>query len=132
MDKKQAKLDYKLNPRQMGVFQIRNLTSEKVFITSSIDVPGFINRLKTQLNANAHPSKSLQMDWNELGSESFAFEILEEVSPRNNPDYDYKADLKFLEDLWLEKEEPYGDAGYNEKKMTREERLQMIAANRNK
>ena len=132
MDKKQAKLDYKLNHRQMGVLQIRNLTSGKVFIASSMDMPGFINRITFQLNANAHPSKSLQNDWNELGGDGFAFEILEEVLPRENPDYDYKADIKFLEDLWLEKEAPYGDAGYNEKKMTREERLQMIAANRNK
>jgi hypothetical protein len=132
MDKKQAKLDYKLNPPQMGVFQIRNLTNEKVFITSSMNVPGFINRLTFQLNANAHPSEFLQKDWNESGAEGFAFEILEEVLPRENQDYDYKSDLKFLEDLWLEKEQPYGDQGYNEKKMTREERLQMIAANRNK
>ncbi len=132
MNKKQAKLDYKLNHRQMGVFQIRNLTSGKIFIASSMDLPGFINRITFQLNAGSHPSKSLQKDWNELGSDGFAFEILEEVLPRETPDYDYKADLKFLEDLWLEKEAPYGDAGYNEKKMTREERLQMIAANRNK
>lgn len=132
MDKKQAKLDYKLGRRQMGVFQIRNLSNEKVFIASSLNVPGFINRLKFQLNANAHPSKSLQKDWNELGSESFVFEILEEVFPREQPDYDYKADLEFLEDLWLEKAQPYGDNGYNEKKKTREERLQMIAANRYK
>jgi len=132
MNKKQAKLDYKLNPPQMGVFQIRNMVNEKVFITSSMNVPGFINRITFQLNAGTHPSKSLQKDWNESGAEGFAFEILEEVLPGNNPDYDYKADLTFLEDLWLEKEQPYGDAGYNEKKMTREERLRMIAANRNK
>jgi hypothetical protein len=50
--------------------------------------------------------------------------------PRENPDYDYKSDLEVLEDLWLEKLEPYGDKGYNERKKTREERLRMIAANR--
>jgi hypothetical protein len=56
--------------------------------------------------------------------------LLEDVTPKDDPNYDYKADLEFLEDLWLEKLEPYGERGYNEKKKTREERLQMIAAKR--
>ncbi len=114
----------------MGVFQVRNLTNEKVYIASSVNIPGFINRIKFQLNANVHPGKSLQKDWNELGSENFAFEILEEVFPREDPDYDHKADLEFLENLWLKKELPFGDKGYNEKKKTREERLRMIASNK--
>ena len=42
----------------------------------------------------------------------------------------HSADLETLEDLWLEKLEPFGDNGYNERKLTREERLRMIAANR--
>ena len=36
-----------------------------------------------------------------------------------------------MEEMWLEKLEPYGERGYNEKKLTREERLRKIAANRN-
>ena len=72
----------------------------------------------------------LQADWNEFGEDAFEFETLEDVVPRTDPNYDYAADLEMLEDLWLEKLEPYGDKGYNERKKTREERLQMIAANR--
>ena len=116
----------------MGVFQIRNFVNDKIFIASSVDVPGFINRTRFQLNADAHPSLALQRDWSEFGEENFAFEILEEVAPREQPDYNYRADVDFLEDLWLEKEQPYGDKGYNQKKKTRDERLQMIAGNRKK
>jgi hypothetical protein len=132
MNKKQAKLDYILSHRQMGVFQIRNLINDKIYITSSVDVPGYINRTRFQLNSNSHPSRSLQKEWSEHGDENFAFEILEEVEPREQPDYNYRADVDFLEDLWLDKEQPYGDRGYNLKKKTRAERLEMIAANRNK
>jgi len=114
----------------MGVFQIRNKTSEKVFIDSSIDVPGRINRHKFQLNAGLHPSKMLQADWNEHGESGFEFETLEPVEPRSDADYDYSSDLETLEDLWLEKLEPFGVRGYNERKMTTEERLRMIRANR--
>ena len=114
----------------MGVFQIRNKINEKLFIDSSINVPGKINRHKFALGAASHASKSLQADWNELGSDAFEFEVLEPLEPRDDPNYNYKADLEILEDLWLEKLKPFGDRGYNEPKMTRDERLRMIAANR--
>lgn len=130
MDKKAAKLDYKLSHRPMGVFQIRNKVNEKVFVDSSLNIPGKINRLTFQLNAGSHPSKSFQADWNEFGRDAFEFETLEDVMPRSDTNYNYAADIETLEDLWLEKLEPYGDKGYNERKKTREERLQMIAANR--
>ena len=131
-DKRQAKLDYKLSHRQMGVFQIRNTANQKVFIDSSLNVPARINRHKFALDAGLHPAKELQADWKEFGKDKFEFEVLEPVEPREDPSYNYASDLAFLEDLWLEKLEPYGAKGYNEKKMTREERLQMISRNRSK
>jgi group I intron endonuclease len=114
----------------MGIFQIRNLTNEKVFIGSTPNLDAAFNRHRFQLDAGSHPSKSLQKEWNELGEENFAFEILEELPQRDDPNYDYSSDLETLEDLWLEKLEPYGEKGYNERKKTREERLRMIAQNR--
>jgi len=130
MDKRAAKLDYKLSRRPMGIFQIRNVQTDKVFVGSTPNLDAVFNRHKFQLNAGGHPSKSLQQDWNELGEEKFAFEVLEELPERDNPNYDYSSDLETLEDLWLEKLEPYGEKGYNERKKTREERLRMIAAKR--
>jgi hypothetical protein len=130
MNKKDLKREYKENPRPMGVFQIRNLTNEKVFVGSSMNLEGIFNRSGFQLKMDGHPNKALQKDWNELGADKFAFEVLEELPPRENPGYDYKADLEVLEDLWLEKLEPYDDKGYNERKKTTAERLRMMAANR--
>lgn len=114
----------------MGIFSITNIENGKRFISSSLNLPGSFNRHKFQLNAGVHASKSLQSDWNEIGENGFEFETLEEIQPREDQAYDYAADLEFLEDLWLDKFEPYGDKGYNEKKKTREERLRMIAENR--
>jgi hypothetical protein len=123
MDRKELIREYKETHRPMGVFQIRN-------IGSSVNIPGKINRHRFALNAGLHASRSLQADWHEFGAERLEFEVLEDVAPRENPDYDYKSDLEVLEDLWLEKLEPYGASGYNEKKKTRDERLRMIAENR--
>ena len=129
VNKKNAKLEYKFSHRPMGVFQIRNTKNEKVFVDSSTNIPGKINRHKFALNIGDHKSKMLQANWNEFGEAAFEFETIEPVEPREDTDYDYAADLVTLEDLWLEKLAPYGDRGYNQRKMTREERLRMIAAN---
>ena len=114
----------------MGVFQIRNTSNGKVFIDSSNNIPGKINRHTFALNAGLHASKTLQADWKDLGATAFVFEVLEPLEPRDDPSYDYIADLNVLQELWLEKLAPFGDAGYNDRKLTREERLSMIAANR--
>jgi hypothetical protein len=114
----------------MGVFQIVNKVNGKVFVDSSTNVPGKINRHKFALGNGSHASKSLQADWREFGEAAFEFETLEDVAPRDDPSYNYNSDLEFLEDLWVEKLEPYDDKGYNQRKKTREERLRMIAANR--
>jgi len=130
ISRKEAIREYKLSHRPMGVFQIRNKINDKVFIDSSNNIPGKINRHKFALNAGQHASKALQADWNEFGESAFEFETIEPVEPREDQNYDYRSDLETLEDLWLEKVQPFDAKGYNERKKTREERLQMIAANR--
>jgi hypothetical protein len=128
-DKKQLKKNYQQSARPMGVFLIRNNLSDKVFLVSSLDLPGAINRHKFHLKNGNHPNKSLQADWNELGSNSFAFEIVDELSPREGVAFDYRKDLGFLEDLWLEKLKPFGERGYNVPKLSRAERLRRITEN---
>ncbi|MCC6826564.1 MAG: GIY-YIG nuclease family protein [Acidobacteria bacterium] len=128
MDRKQAIREYKLNAQPMGVFQIRNIASDKVFVDSSTNVPGKINRHKFQLNAGVHPARGLQADWNFLGEQCFIFEELEAYEAPKDRVVDIAKELEVLEDLWLEKIEPYGSRGYNTRKLSREERLRMIAA----
>jgi len=84
MDKAAAKLEYKLSHRPMGVFQIRNVTNDKVYVDSSLNIPGKINRHRFQLNGGSFKSRSLQKDWNEHGEASFEFETLEPVEPRSD------------------------------------------------
>jgi len=127
-DKKQLKKDYQQTPRPMGVFLIRNNTSDKVLVGTSLDLPGIINRHKFQLDAGVHPNKALQADWNEFGAANFAFEIVDELTPRAGETIDYRAELEALEDLWLERLQPFNERGYNSPKLSREEKLRRIAA----
>jgi group I intron endonuclease len=126
--KKELKREYKLNHRPMGVYQIRNIVNEKVLIGSSLNLPGIFNRHKSQLKAGNHQNGALQAEWSEFGAESFAFEILDEITPKEGRDF--QEELAILEELWLEKSQPYGDRGYNKRKKGREEMLRLIAQHR--
>ena len=130
IDKKTAIREYKLNARPMAVFQIRNTVNGRVFVDSSTDLPGKINRHKFQLNAGNHPVKQLLADWKEFGGRGFEFEVRGDDAPPENKPEAARDDLASLESLWLEKLAGEGIAVYNERKLTREERLAMIAANR--
>ena len=129
MDKKPAKLAYRASRRPMGVFAVRNLVSGKIFVGSSTDLSAVFSRIRFQLYAGGHPNKPLEADWKTYGTGKFEFEVLEELAPQEDPNYDPASDLEALEDLWLEKLQPYGDNGYNEKKEGSDERLRMIASN---
>jgi hypothetical protein len=127
---KELKKEYQQGRRQMGVYQIRNLANEKVLLGTLSDLPGILNRHKFALRMGSHQNRALQADWNEAGEGGFAFEVLDELTPSEGADRDYRAELEFLEELWLEKLQPYGDRGYNVRKKGREERIGMIAEKR--
>jgi hypothetical protein len=126
---KQLKQEYKQGLRPMGVFQIRNLLNEKIFVAAGIDLAGTINRHRFQLSAGVHANQKLQLDWTNQGRERFAFEILDQMNPAEDPRYSRK-DLETLEDLWLKKLKPYGERGYNTRKIDRAEMLRRMAARR--
>jgi hypothetical protein len=125
-DNKKLKQDYKLAKRPLGVFLIRNTTNDKVFLAAGLDIQGIINRHKFALSVGSHQTKELQKDWNELGADKFEFEILDQMEPTDDPAFNGRRELEFMEEMWLEKLQPYGERGYNEKKLSREERLRRI------
>jgi hypothetical protein len=126
-DNKQLKRKYQQSARTMGIFLIRNNLTDKVFIGSGLDLHGIINRHRFDLSNGSHRNKQLQSDWNEPGSNNFAFEIVDELAEREGARVDYRAELNSLEKLWLEKLQPFGERGYNEPPLTRADRLQRIA-----
>lgn len=45
--------------------------------------------------------------------QKFVFEILEVVTVKDDPNFNLSDEVKLLEQLWLEKLQPYGERGYN-------------------
>lgn len=131
-DKRQLKKEYAQTPRVMGVFAIRNMVNDRVLVGVAADLAGIINRHKFELTMGNHRNKRLQEEWNEFGSSNFAFEILDEFRPGEDPQVDSREELAFLEQLWLDKLQPFGERGYNIRKLTRQEMLRRIADNRSR
>src|SRR4051794_17748690 len=113
MNRKALSRAYKETRRPMGVYQVRNTRDGRVLVGRSVDLPSILNRERTQLQFGGHRNAELQRDWNVLGPDAFAFEVLDTLAvPDDQPGYDPGDDLRMLEALWLEKLEPFGERGY--------------------
>ena len=104
---------YKDTPRTAGVGVVRNVASGRVLLLASPDIRALLNRHLAQLRLGAHRNADLQADWNAAGADGFAFEVIDTLPPPESPDDDPAADLATLEQLWLEKLQPWAPAGYN-------------------
>ncbi|MBK8515333.1 MAG: GIY-YIG nuclease family protein [Saprospiraceae bacterium] len=115
--KKELKDIYKEHKSRIGVFQIRNLINNKIFIEWSSDLQNIWNRHKFQLNSGLHPNIQLQKDWNEYGQDNFSYEILSEIKQEDVETTDFRKEAKQLELMFIEELQPFGDKGYNIKKV---------------
>jgi hypothetical protein len=113
MDRKsELKRAYKETPKKMGVYRIVNRQSGRSLLEYGRDVDARLNRHMTELRFGSHRNKALQDDWNTLGADAFAFEIVELLTPPDEPDYDPASDLETLLELTLERRE-LSEALYN-------------------
>ncbi|MBV6450073.1 MAG: hypothetical protein MHPDNHAH_00793 [Anaerolineales bacterium] len=118
--RKEIHREYAERIKPAGVYQVKNLTSGKVLLGSSLNLEGPLNRHKFMLKIGSHPNKALQKDWDELGPERFSFDILEEVQRKTDPSFNLKDELELLEMIWLEKVQPFHEHCYNLNERIRE------------
>jgi group I intron endonuclease len=115
MNRKDLTNKYKQTIQPMGIYQIRNMINGKIFLGSAKNLQGIINSNKFRLKNGLHRNKEMQNDFNEVGEKSFSFEILDYLKPTEDLKCDYAQELRMLEDMWLEKLQPYDERGYNTK-----------------
>lgn len=111
--RKEINREYQERVKPSGIFQVKNLANGKVLLGSSLNLEGPLNKHRFMLRINSHPNKELQKDWNELGLEQFVFEILETIPVKDDLNFNLKDELTLLEEIWLEKLQPFGERGYN-------------------
>jgi hypothetical protein len=115
-DKKELKRQYKQTLPPMGIYKIENLVNGRMLVGSSRNLRGKENSWMFQLRQGFHMNRELQRDYKQYGEDKFAFSVVDRLDPKEGSDYDYTGDLAALEEMWLERLEPYGDKGYNRKK----------------
>jgi group I intron endonuclease len=118
-DKKVLIKQYKQTIQEMGIYQIKNKINGKLLIGNAKNLKGILNSNKFQLKTGRHSNQELQQDYNKYGEANFDFEILDYLKPKEDQNYDYTEDLNILEDMWLDKLQPYNEKGYNSKKPIR-------------
>ncbi len=107
------KREYKQRTVPAGVFQIRNTQNGKILLGSSLNLDGPLNGARFMLSIGRHPNEALQEEWNRYGPEKFAFEILEVVKVKDDPNFNLEDELTLLEQIWMEKTSPFREHGYN-------------------
>lgn len=114
MDKKARKElleEYKQIKTLMGVIQITNNVSGKIYIAAYPNLKNKWLTIQGQLAMGMHTNSQLQKDWNELGPDAFTYEVLEEKAADEVTDMRWER--RQIVKPWLEKLQPYGDRGYN-------------------
>ena len=114
MDKqrrKELQQRYKEMKTYMGVYQITNTVTGKIFISTCPNLKNRWLTLRMQLDMGRHANSQLQRDWSELGEDSFTYQVMEEKEVTE--DTGTRWELRQMEKAWLERLQPYGDRGYN-------------------
>lgn len=94
--------------KTMGIYKIKNLINNKVYIGGSTDVHQRFRRQKHELKNNKHWLEIFQIDWNRYGEINFEFTIIERVNDKNI--------LLEREQYWSDKFLSYkGKHGYNKR-----------------
>jgi group I intron endonuclease len=118
INKSEIKKQYKQTLTPMGVYQLKNLANGKILIGSSKNLPARKNRFDMEISMGTVTDENLLQDFRKYGREGFVFEVLDYLDPKEDPAYNYTEDLKTLEEMWIEKLQPFDERGYN--KPTRE------------
>ncbi len=111
--RQEIKREYKERKKPAGIFQVKNNVNGKVLLGSSLNLEGPLNSHKFMLQIGNHRNSALQKEWNEFGPDKFVFEILEVVKVKDDPNFNLEDELTLIEQIWLEKLQPFGEKGYN-------------------
>jgi hypothetical protein len=111
--KRHMRRSYKETMVPAGVFVITNTLNGRTLVGASMNVDGAINRNRFELEHQTHRNAALLCDWNQFGAENFSFDRVETMRARDDPAFDYKAELEVMLQLWCDEYECFGAKGYN-------------------
>lgn len=110
--RRELKRQYLEVASRAGVYAIRNLVTGLALVAGSANVQGALNRHLFELRQGKHRDARLLEDWKAHGEGSFVFEVLDQIKPRPDPDFDTARELELLVALWRLEVPCGGERGY--------------------
>lgn len=104
---------YKAARPPAGIFTLTNQANGRVYVGGSLNLDGAMNRMRFELNQRSHRNKALQQDWLAAGPAQFVFAVVDRLKERDDPLFDYQAELDALLALWREEIPCHGERGYH-------------------
>lgn len=100
--KKELREAYKNYRPDMGVFSVRHIRADKVYLEATANLKGKINSTVFQLNMETFRlNKGLNKDWKKYGKEAFEVKVLETID-YDKDDQGGKDYTEALENLFAE------------------------------
>jgi hypothetical protein len=113
LDKKQITRDYKQQKQPAGVYAVHNKIDNKMYISTSKNLPAVVRRFEFTLQMESFPYQELIDDYKKLGKDNFEIKILDELELKNETEKEIDTELHSLEELWIEKLKEEGVSFYN-------------------
>ena len=110
--KKELRQAYRLTPVPMGIYTITNKETGRALLDASANLEGALNRHRMELRLGVHRNRALMADWRQFGEAQFAFEAVERIKPRTEPDFDPAAELARSLARWRMKLPPGSSGSY--------------------
>ena len=86
--------------RFQGVFAVRCAANGDVWVSTSLNLDTQKNSVWFTLRMGSHPNKAVQAAWNAHGEDSFAYEVVEELSDENLTPMGFRDLMKAREREW--------------------------------
>ncbi|MDF2907982.1 MAG: hypothetical protein K0R34_3303 [Herbinix sp.] len=103
LNKREIREQYKNRTLTGGVFRIKCSGSGHVWIKSTNDLDGQINKFNFFVSTNSCPEPTMRSDWNQYGAETFSFDILEKLEKgETQSDKEFADDIRALYEICLE------------------------------
>ena len=102
--------DYKQSFPPLGIYAVRCDAAGLLRLGASRNVDGMLNRIRFELATGLQRDAALSRAWASHGEQAFRFEVLDRVKQRDDPDFDYEAELQALLALWQAELQPESTA----------------------
>jgi len=114
-NKKELIKEYKNQKHPAGLFAVKNLPENKMFIGVSLNLPAKLRGISFELELGSHAYHNLAEDYKRLGKEQFKIFVLDEMEVKDESENELKKELESLEHIWVEKLKSEGITFYNKK-----------------